>query len=190
MKRLLSVLMLLAATSAGAAIDVEGVKFADREKIGASDAVLNGAGMRNKLFIKAYAVGLYLPEKRTAAAEALTVKGAKRLRIVALRDLTAEQFADALVKGVEHNTADADMAPLRARLDELKTALLSVKEARKGSTILLDWLPDSGTRLVFEGKAVGKDIPGEDLYQGILRIWLGDHPVQDNLKPALLGQPQ
>ena len=28
---------------------------------------------------------------------------------------------------------------------------------------------------------------GEDFYRALLRIWLGDHPVQDDLKKALLG---
>ena len=32
-----------------------------------------------------------------------------------------------------------------------------------------------------------KPIAGEDFYRALLRIWLGEHPVQDNLKKALLG---
>jgi hypothetical protein len=28
---------------------------------------------------------------------------------------------------------------------------------------------------------------GEDFYRALLRIWLGDNPVQDDLKKALLG---
>jgi hypothetical protein len=30
-------------------------------------------------------------------------------------------------------------------------------------------------------------IEGEDFYRALLRIWLGDRPVQDDLKKSLLG---
>ncbi len=33
----------------------------------------------------------------------------------------------------------------------------------------------------------GAPIAGEDFYRALLRIWLGDRPVQDDLKKALLG---
>ena len=52
----------------------------------------------------------------------------------------------------------------------------------------LDWLPDSGTRLTFNGAQKGNDIAGEDFYRALLRIWLGDKPVQDDLKEHLLGK--
>ena len=32
------------------------------------------------------------------------------------------------------------------------------------------------------------DLPGEDFYKALLRIWLGDHPAQDDLKDALPGK--
>ena len=37
-------------------------------------------------------------------------------------------------------------------------------------------------------RAKGKDIAGEDFYRALLRIWLGNKPVQDDLKQALLGK--
>jgi hypothetical protein len=40
---------------------------------------------------------------------------------------------------------------------------------------------------VVEGKPAGAAIQGEDFYRGLLRIWLGESPVQADLKKALLG---
>jgi hypothetical protein len=54
----------------------------------------------------------------------------------------------------------------------------------------LDFLPETGTRLTLGGKQQGKDIPGEDFFNALLRIWLGDKPIQNNLKDALLGKAQ
>ena len=53
--------------------------------------------------------------------------------------------------------------------------------------IALDWQPASGTALLVNGAPQGKPIAGEDFYRALLRIWLGDKPVQDDLKKALLG---
>lgn len=43
--------------SAQAAIDVNGIKFEDTNKVGGKELTLNGAGMRTKLVIKVYAAG-------------------------------------------------------------------------------------------------------------------------------------
>lgn len=191
MKKLLFALALFAAGVAGAAsaaTEIAGVRFDDKARIGNADAVLNGAGLRAKFFIKVYAVGLYLPEKKPAAADVLAQKGAKRLHVVTLRELTAEQFADALVEGIQKNLGDAEIEPLKARIDQFKAAMLSVKTAPKGAVVHIDWLPESGTRLSVGGEKRGDDIPGEDFYKALLRIWLGERPAQDDLKEALLGK--
>ena len=50
----------------------------------------------------------------------------------------------------------------------------------------LDWT-GAATQLVVNGKPAGKPIAGEDFYRALLRIWLGDKPVQNDLKKSLLG---
>jgi hypothetical protein len=190
MKRLLFLALLLFAGSSHSAVEVAGVTFNEKAKIGPTEGVLNGAGMRNKFFFTVYAVALYLPEKKTSSAEVLASKGAKRLHVVTLRDVSAEQLADALVKGIEHNAVDNELESLSARVAELRATMLSIKDVPKGSTIMIDWLPDSGTRLLFNDKPVGRNILGEDFYRAVLKVWLGEHPAQDNLKDAMLGKPQ
>ena len=66
--------------------------------------------------------------------------------------------------------------------------LLAIGEAKSGTTVVIDWLPESGTRLTVNGQVKGKDIAGEDFYKALLKIWLGNKPVQDDLKQALLGK--
>ncbi len=188
MKKLLFALAFLFAAVAYADVEVQGVKFEDKIKAGNAELTQNGAGLRAKFFIKVYAVGLYLTERKTVAAEVLALKGAKRLHIVTLRELTAEQFADALVEGMHKNHSDGEIEALKPRIEQFKAAILALKTAPKGAVIDLDWLPESGTRLVFNGEKRGDDIPGEDFYKALLRIWLGERPAQDDLKDALLGK--
>jgi len=187
MKKLLFACMLFAATTAFAATEVAGIKFEDKASVGNTEVSLNGAGLRAKFFIKVYAIGLYLPEKSSSAADALALKGAKRLHIVTLRDLSAEQFAEALVEGIHKNLADNEVEPLKARIEQFRSTILALKEAAKGTQVEIDWLPATGTRLSFGGQKKGEDIPGEDFYKALLRIWLGDKPAQNDLKASLLG---
>lgn len=188
MKKLAAALLLVLSLPTLAALEVAGVKYEDKAKVGAGDTVINGAGMRNKLFFKVYAIGLYLPQKASTPADVLAAKGAKRIAIVTLRDLTAEQFVDALVEALKKNHDEATLKTLQPRIDQFRTTMLGIGEAKEKSVVHLDWLPDSGTRLTFNGAQKGADIAGEDFYRALLRIWLGDNPAQDDLKEKLLGK--
>lgn len=176
------------AASAWAAATVAGVTFADATRLGNTELTLNGAGIRARLFFQVYAMGLYLPRRAPTPDAVLAQKGPKRIHIVCLRDLTADQFADALVKGIQHNHSEAETAALKPATDEFVETILSVKQAPKGTVILIDYNPDSGTQLSFEGKPRGKAIPGEAFYTALLKIWLGEHPAAGDLKDALLGR--
>ena len=182
----IAALALCAALSAQAA-EVAGVKLDDRTKVGPADLVLNGAGLRKRAFFQVYAMGLYLAEKKPAAAEAIGAPGAKRVAIHMLRDVDAASFTEALVDGMRPNHDDAAMKALEPRIAELSAIMGELKEAKKGMAILLDWQPGTGTVVSVDGKTRGKPIPGEDFYRALLRIWLGERPVQDDLKKALLG---
>jgi hypothetical protein len=189
MNKLIALLLLALALPAFAALEVAGVKFDDKAKVGAGDTVINGAGMRKRAFFKVYAIGLYLPQKAASAADAINAKGAKRIAIVTLRDLTAEEFADALIAALKNNHDEAALKALQPKIDQFRGTMLTLGNAPEKSVVHLDWLPDSGTRLTFNGAAKGADISGEDFYRALLRIWLGDKPAQDDLKEQLLGKP-
>ena len=169
------------------AAEVGGVKLEDRTKVGATDLVLNGAGVRTRAIFKVYAIGLYLGEKKPGAADAIGAAGAKRVAIHMLRDVDAATFTEALVEGMRPNHDEATMKALEPRIGELSTIMNDLKEAKKGMMVLLDWQPGSGTIVSVDGKSLGKPIAGEDFYRALLRIWLGERPVQDDLKKALLG---
>jgi len=169
------------------AAEVAGVKLEDRTKVGAADLVLNGAGLRKRAFFNVYAIGLYLPEKKPGAADAVGASGTKRVAIHMLRDVDSSTFTEALVDGMRANHDEAAMKSLEPRVGELSAIMGELKEAKKGMAVLLDWQPGAGTVVTVDGKPRGKPIAGEDFYRALLRIWLGEHPVQDDLKKALLG---
>lgn len=171
-----------------AAVEVAGVKFDDKARVGASELMINGAGVRKKAVFKVYAMALYLPEKAGDAAAVMAAKGGKRISITLLRDLSAQQFVEALQEGVANNHSEAEMAGLKDRLKQFSDTMLAAGEPKTGTSVVIDWLPESGTRLTVNGQVKGKDIAGEDFYKALLKIWLGNKPVQDDLKQALLGK--
>lgn len=187
MKLAVGVLLAAAALTAGAA-EVGGVKLEDRASVQGADLVLNGAGVRKRLVFDVYVAGLYLAQKRTDPAAAVALPGNKRVAIRMLRDVGAAQFSAALTDGVRANHSEAEFGKLEPRLRELGATMATLKEAKKGMAIALDYA-GSQTQLVVEGRPAGRPIAGDDFYRALLRIWLGDKPVQEDLKKALLGQP-
>jgi hypothetical protein len=184
MRRWLVLMMLLWALPASA-LEVAGVKLADNARVGADELVLNGAGIRTRVIFKVYVGALYLREKKSAAAEVLAQTGAKRVSLTLLRELSAQQLNEAFENGIQANHSAAEVEALKPRIAELLSLFTDGKE---GDVILLDFLPESGTVVNLNGQARGKAIPGEDFYRALLRIWLGDKPVDGDLKKSLLGQ--
>jgi len=169
------------------AADVSGVKLEDKAQVESRDVVLNGAGLRTRFrVVKVYVIGLYLPEKKSDASAVLALAGPKRAEIHMLRDVGADTFTDALVEGLKANHSEADYKALEPRVKELSDTMAQIGEAKKDMVIALDWT-GGGTILVVNGKPAGKPISGEDFYKALLRIWIGDKPVQDDLKRSLLG---
>lgn len=177
-------LLLLAFALPLQAAEVAGVKFDERVRIADTELALTGVGLRQRFVFDVYAMGLYV---RDAKADPVMQPGAKRIAIHMLRNVDADAFAQALVDGMRPNHDAATMKALEPRIGELSAVMASLKEAKKGMGITLDWLPAAGTQMTVNGKPAGAAIAGEDFYQALLRIWLGPKPVQDDLKKALLG---
>jgi hypothetical protein len=186
MKSLIALLALLT-TFAASAAEVAGVKLEDKTRVANAELALNGAGLRKRAFFQVYAIGLYLPKKATSSAAVLEQAGPKRVQIHMLRDVSADAFTEALADGIRANHPEAEAKALEPRVKELGAIMAELKEAKKGMVITLDWQPAAGTVMLANGAARGKPIQGEDFYRALLRIWVGDKPVQDDLKKALLG---
>jgi len=177
------ILLLLVLAAPAWAAEVAGVKIDDRTRIGDTDLSLKGAGLRRRVFFQVYVIGLYVQDRK---ADALMQSGPKRVLIHMLRDVGADTFTQALTEGIRDNHTEQEAQALDPRVKELANAIGTIGEAKKGMSIALDWT-GKATQLVVDGKPLAAPIAGEDFYRALLRIWLGDRPVQDDLKKALAG---
>lgn len=180
--------LLVSASVVASAAEVAGIRLDERAKLGASELVLNGAGLRKKLFFKAYVAGLYLTAKKKSPTEVFALIGPKRASITLLRDLPAQELVDALTEGIRENSSPGQQQALKGRVDELAADLLSLRQVKTGDVITVDWLPGRGTVVTLNGEVKGEPVRGYDVYLALLRVWLGDRPTSAGLKKALLGQ--
>jgi len=189
MKHLFAALFLLSLVGPAFAQDItepkSGTKFAVKD----GDTSLLGAGLRVKtmLKVKVYAIGLYVsdsaisgPLKGKAGTPALyteLVNGDFKKKVVMkfLRNVSASQvqeaFRDAL-KGVGGKT------------DEW---IAYFGDIRSGQECVIAWTPGVG----LETKVAGVDKPAindKAFAAAVFGIWLGDKPIQDDIKKDLVAR--
>ena len=173
---------------AALAADVGGVKVDDKATVGGQDLVLNGAGMRTRLVFKVYVGALYVPQKTTNVADVVGKNQPRRMTLILQRDVTADQLLEALRAGLAENNSQADLDRIKGQVAEFSTIFKTVGEAKAGQVIQIDYTPAEGTRILLDGASKGT-IAGETFNKALLMTWIGDRPVQESLKKAMLGTP-
>lgn len=191
MKKFASSLIVAAALGlscvSASAVDIAGVKIEDTTKVAGKDLVLNGAGLRVKVFFKVYALGLYLGEKKTKAADVFSAQGPKRFKIVMMRELTGEEVGSSFMGALDKNLDAAEKTKLAGELRKFNETFKTISSLKVGDVIVGDWLPGTGTVMTLNGKPLAEAMPEPLFYNALLRIWLGEKPADSDLKAALLG---
>ena len=188
LKKLLPVgLLVLACALPSHAADVLGVKVADSATVAGKELKLNGAGMRIKFVVKVYAMGLYLTEKKTTPAEILALNGPKRVSLTMMREVNSDEFGQLFITAMNNNSDKAEKAKYFNQTVKFGEMFASLDKVKKGDVVTLDWIPGTGTVSSVNGKQQGEVLPDAGFYNAMLRIWLGDNPADNSLKPLLLG---
>ncbi len=176
--------ILCIASFAALAADVGGVKLDDKATVGGQELVLNGAGIRTKFFVKVYVGSLYVPAKAATPA-AVYAKGPRRVQLNMLRDVSADQMIEALTDGVNQGNPAAEAAAVKAQTDQLASILKATGQLKEGNVLTFDFVDDA-TKVSLNGAEKGS-IPGAAFNKALTNAWLGDNPVQTDLKKAMLG---
>lgn len=175
------------ALQAGAARIAEQT-FDERLRLDGTELVLNGVGVRAVAWLQGYAAGLYLAEKAASPAQAIALRGPKRLQMRMLLEVPPKEFVKAIHKGMRRNHTPAEHAALADRIAQFDRNVEAIGTVRKGDVVDLDFVPGRGLVMSLNGRERGQAIPGEALYAGMLRIFIGDDPVDTRLKDGLLGK--
>jgi len=181
---LLIALALIAAAPVAQAAEVAGVKVDESADLAGARLQLNGAGLRKKVFFKVYVGALYVEKKSGDAAALVAADGPRLVRLHMLRELDRESVLKAFREGIEKNSRATAAAAL-AKLAQVEKAI--PEELKSGQVVTVSYRPGVGTSLGIEGGTTAT-VEGKDFADAILRVWLGDEPVDADLKAGMLGK--
>jgi hypothetical protein len=155
------------------------------------DLALLGVGLRTRtmLKVKVYAIGLYaadsaLPGLRAKAGSPDVYKDLvwgdfpKELQLRLVRDVTADQMRGAIREALEAQGADKTRS---------EAFIGYFSDIKSGQDYVLRWAP-GGT---LETIAMGQPRPpivDKTFAAAVFAIWLGDKPVQEDIKKDLLSR--
>ncbi len=186
---LLSALLFAAPLAARAqTTEVGGVKYENNEQLANSKLVLNGAGVRYKAIFKVYTAGLYLGAKVGTPEEVFAAPGPKRMHIVMLRDIDANELGKLFTRGMQDNAPREEFSKSIAGTIRMSDIFSAKKKLTAGEYFYVDWVPGQGTTVVINGKAASDPIKEPEFFTALMKIWLGKSPADAQLKNALLGR--
>ena len=185
-KQFITFLVLVATVfTANAQVTVSGVKVDGKMSLEGESLVLNGAGIREKMWIDLYVGSLYVPRKTSSAKEIIDSKDAAAIKLNIISGMiTSEKMITAINEGFE-NATGKKTAPLKAKIDKFKGFFKD--EIKKGDAFIIMNVPNEGV-VVYKNGAKKGTIEGYDFKRALFGIWLCDKPADADLKTAMLGK--
>jgi len=163
------------------AATLAGVTLPDTVTVGNQTLLLNGLGLRTKMFFKVYVGGLYLEKKSSDAAAIASSDTAKRVVLqFVYGEVTRDQMVESFTDGFKANAPNTP----KAQVDQFLGALETMK---KGDQLVVTYVPGTGTTLAIHGKDK-LTIAGLPFAQAVFSVWLGPKPPTSDLKNGLLGK--
>ncbi|MGB5180564.1 MAG: chalcone isomerase family protein, partial [Gammaproteobacteria bacterium] len=146
------VLALLLHSVPAYALEIEGVEIAETVPSGDSKAplLLNGAGLREKLYIDVYVGALYLPVKTTDAAAILSNEGpGSVLMHILYKEISKQKITAGWIDGLDANLSSSELQALKPRLDAFNKLFTATK---KGDVLSIAYTPEKGTEVRINGE--------------------------------------
>lgn len=186
MKRL--IIALIAFMSIGvvsAQTEVGGVNLPNSETYQGQTLNLNGAGVREKLWIDLYAGGLYLAKKSSDAAEIVTSNEPMSIKLhIVSKLITSDKMIEAVNEGFE-NSIGGETKALASEIKKFRSFFMA--EIKKNDVFDIVYIPETGVTAYKNDKELGT-IEGIAFKKALFGIWLSNRPADDDLKEAMLGK--
>lgn len=184
MKKLLTLFAITFFSVAAQAKDIAGVELPDQLTHQQSTLILNGAGIRKKLFIDIYAAALYLPAPSSNNHMIIQKDGVMALKLHIISGLlNSDKMKKATREGFEKSTK-GNTAPIQNTIDALIDTFK--EDIKKNDVFDFIYEPGAGMHVVKNG-ALKTTLKGLAFKQAFFGIWLSDQPIQKSLKKGLLN---
>ncbi len=181
----LVVVALISLTSATAQIRVGSKAVLPYEQTFAdTDLKLNGAGLREMLWIDLYAGGLYLQGK---SKDPNTILDADETMAIKLNIVSGFVTQKKMIKAVQDGFTKATYGNTKALDERIKKFTKFFSEPIiKNDIFDLVYVKGIGVKAYKNDKELGV-IEGRDFKYALFKIWLGDEPASESLKKGMLG---
>ncbi|BDD03403.1 chalcone isomerase family protein [Aureibacter tunicatorum] len=147
---------------------------------------LNGAGVREKFWIKLYVGSLYTQVVTDEPHTIINEDEPMSIRLNIISSLiTADKMMSAIKDGFELS-APKPSTELKTKITEFENLFKTMK-IEEGDEISFEYVPYEGTKVTRNGELV-KTIEGLDFKKALYGIWLGKNPADKKLKNAMLGK--
>ncbi len=182
---LVSILTLIPDQSS-AQISIEGVTLPATFHTQSQKLILNGGGLREKLWFDLYVGGLYLQEKSSDDASIVSADQpmAMRLHIISSM-ITSEKMAEATLEGFE-KSLDGSFGDLEKTIHQF-VEVFKLEAIVEGDIFDLVYIPGKGV-LTYKNDKLLETNTGMDFKKALFGIWLSDDPVDKKLKAGMLGK--
>lgn len=168
------------------AADVVGVHYPANIKVEGASLALNGTGISYRAVAKLYTVGLYVPQKANKSETIFATGGPKQLRFVMLQGMRVDELGKVITKGIENNSSREEFFKLIPSIRSMGEEFARIKRLNAGDTFAIEFVPKRGTMFFVNGQPAGLPLEDNLFFPAVLRTWLGNRPVTQDLKDALL----
>lgn len=156
-------------------------------QVGGRKVQLNGSGTRYKAVFQVYRAALYTEKPVQQYADLAGGAEAKRIHLVMLREVNANELGGMFIRGIQENVDKAESARLMPAMLRMSALFNEYKRLDPGDSVTLDWVPGKGTVVSVRGVPAADPIPEAQFYQALAGIWLGAAPADWKLRDAMLG---
>jgi hypothetical protein len=168
-------------------------KFADvvypnEVTVGGQKLILNGYGMRFRFGFRVYAIALYTPTKLTKNEDVIKSTVAKRVHLVAQRDVKSDEFGRLFTRAMEDNMTKEDFSKIINGVIRMGQIYSDARVLNKGDSVFVDVIPGTGLIISVRGKQQGEPIREPEFSENYFQVWFGRKPVDDPLRRAMLGE--
>lgn len=171
------------------AVELEGHNLAPTIQLSGRSLILNGAAVRRFAIFKVEVASLYLEQRQSSLEAVASDPGAKRLRLVMLRRVSAEDLHKKFMGDLKSVSTAGELSQVKHEIDVLDESLRNVA-LQPGDVITIDWLPAKGMVTSLNGRALSDSATGTELlYRMVLRIFLGPNAARTPREKLLGLQP-
>ncbi|MRX27067.1 TonB family protein [Kangiella sp. HZ709] len=153
--------------------------------VGSVTLQLNGIAIQSELRSDWFINALYLSEKSTDSQSILTDVSPKRMEMKVLADtLSGRRLKRFWVERIRSNNQPSEVLALAKQVRDFANVMGQNLEAN--DVIAIDFVPGQATRVTINGSVNANLSP--DLFNMVLKSWVGDLPPSNEFKEAILGQ--